>query len=89
MTLGVVSRAVMNDTKPFCVGRARLFRSVPVQRLSPVDPSFRALYGRLKFTIRGHKFNKDSLSHAPSPEQLSAHPARQRDWDQPFMTYEP
>ena len=27
----------------------------------PVDPSFRALSGRLKFTIRRHKFNKDSL----------------------------
>ena len=29
--------------------------------LGPVDPSFRALYGRLKFTVRRHKFNKDSL----------------------------
>jgi len=27
-----------------------------------VDPSFRALSGRLKFTVRRHKFNKDSLS---------------------------
>ena len=26
--------------------------------LSPVDPSFRALSGRLKFTVRRHKFNK-------------------------------
>ena len=26
-----------------------------------VDPSFRALSGRLKFTVRRHKFNKDSL----------------------------
>ena len=30
--------------------------------LVPVDPSFRALSGRLKFTVRCHKFNKDSLS---------------------------
>jgi len=30
--------------------------------LSPVDPSFRAPSGRLKFTARLHKFNKDSLS---------------------------
>ena len=30
--------------------------------LAPVDPSFRALAGRLKFTIRRHKFNKDALS---------------------------
>ena len=28
----------------------------------PVDPSFRALYGRLKFTVRCHMFNKDSLA---------------------------
>ena len=28
----------------------------------PVDPSFRALSGRLKFTVRSHKFDKDSLS---------------------------
>ena len=27
----------------------------------PVDPSFRALSGRLEFTVRRHKFNKDSL----------------------------
>ena len=30
--------------------------------LGPVDPSFRALSGRLKFTVRRHQFNKDSLS---------------------------
>ena len=30
--------------------------------LGPVDPSFRALSGRLKFTVRRHKFNKDSCS---------------------------
>ena len=30
--------------------------------LGPVDPSFRALSGRLNFTVRQHKFNKDSLS---------------------------
>jgi len=29
--------------------------------LGPVVPSFRALSGRLKFTVRRHKFNKDSL----------------------------
>ena len=28
--------------------------------LGPVDPSFRALSGRLKFTVRRHTFNKDS-----------------------------
>ena len=30
--------------------------------LGPVDPSVRARYGRLKFTVRSHKFNKDYLS---------------------------
>ena len=29
--------------------------------LDPTDPSFRALSGRLKFTVRRQKFNKDSL----------------------------
>ena len=30
--------------------------------LGPVDPSFRALSRRLKFTVRRYKFNKDTLS---------------------------
>jgi len=30
----------------------------------PVDPSFRALSGRLNFTVRRHTFNEDSLSLA-------------------------
>ena len=30
--------------------------------LGPVVPSFQALPGRLKFTVRHHKFNKDSPS---------------------------
>jgi len=29
--------------------------------LGPVDPSFQALSGRLKFTVRRHKFNEDYL----------------------------
>ena len=32
--------------------------------LGPVDPSFRAFSGRLKFTVRRHKFKKDCLSGA-------------------------
>ena len=36
-----------------------VYRQSPV---GPVDPSFRALSGRLKFTVRRHKFHKDSLS---------------------------
>jgi len=34
---------------------------VPSSLVGPVDPSFRALSGRLEFTVRRHKFNKDSL----------------------------
>ena len=30
--------------------------------LGPVDPSFRALSGRLKFTVRRHELNEDSLT---------------------------
>jgi hypothetical protein len=30
--------------------------------LGPVDPAFRALSGRLKFTVQRHKFNSDSLT---------------------------
>ena len=29
---------------------------------SPVDPSFRALSGRFKFTVRRHEFDTDSLT---------------------------
>ena len=32
--------------------------------LGPVGPSFRALYGRLKCTVRRHKFDKESLYYA-------------------------
>ena len=32
----------------------------------PVNPSFRALSGRLEFTVRRHKFNQDSLTSSHS-----------------------
>ena len=38
----------MEATRQFCLS-------------GPVDPSVRALSGRLKFAVRRHKFNKDSL----------------------------
>jgi len=41
--------------------RTAVFLRVSSSLLGPVDPSFRALSGRLKFTVRRHKFNKDSL----------------------------
>jgi len=42
--------------------------------LGPVDPSFRALSGRLKLTARRHKFNTDSLSFNPEPETRNPEP---------------
>jgi len=36
--------------------------SPSVSLLGPVDPSFRALSGRLKFTVRRPKFNVDYIS---------------------------
>ena len=36
--------------------------SVSSSLSGPVDASFRALSGRLQFTVRHHKFNKDPLS---------------------------
>ena len=44
-------------------GRAdRLYIVHRRSHLGPVDPSFRALSGSLKFTVRRHKFNEDFLS---------------------------
>ena len=39
-----------------------LVHRVSSSLLGPVDPSCRALSGRLKFTVRRHKLNKDYLS---------------------------
>ena len=39
--------------------------------LGPVDPSFRALSGRLKFTARRHEFKTDSLPCGRQPWQRS------------------
>ena len=50
--------------------------------LGPVVHSFRALFGRLKLTVRRHKFNKDSLPiretlrvlpHQPAPPTHHCH----------------
>ena len=42
--------------------RCRFYIVYRQSHLGPVDPSFRALSGRLKFTVRRHKINNDSLS---------------------------
>ena len=39
-----------------------VFRGCYPSLLGPVDPSIRVLSGRLKLTVRRHKFNKDSHS---------------------------
>ena len=41
---------------------AEVVHRVSSSLLGPVAPSFRALSGRLTFTVRRHKFNKDSHS---------------------------
>ena len=38
-----------------------VYDGVSSSLLGPVDPSFRARSGRLKFTVRRHKFNDDSF----------------------------
>ena len=48
----------LNGVPEICAIYPLLDRQRP---LGPVDPSFRALSGRLKLTVRRHKFNKDSL----------------------------
>jgi len=44
-----------------------------LQSVGPVDPSFRALSERLKFTVRRHKVNKDSFLHSSIRPEDSAH----------------
>ena len=43
-------------------GKTKKCFPVLSSRSGPVDPSFRALFERLKFTVRRHTCNKDSLS---------------------------
>jgi len=57
-------------------------------RLGPVVPLFRALSGRLKFTVRRHKFNEDAWrairpvvvgAHLQEREVLISYPLHHRD----------
>ena len=65
---GVV-RLVLDEVveEPEVQGQLFFFQEAFLQELQvpsplgPVDPSFRALSGRLKFMVRRHKFDKDSL----------------------------
>ena len=63
-----VDRHYMYDEYRFLDLRGRLVPNADApsegestRLLGPVDPSFRALSERLKFTVRRHRFNKDSL----------------------------
>ena len=52
------------------IRRLQVVHRVSSSLLGPVVPSFRALSGRLKFTVRRHKFNKYSLSYLRYPRDL-------------------
>ena len=49
------------EDSPHLLFSQRVDRPVRQNPLGPVDLSFRALSGRLTFTVRLHKFDKDSL----------------------------
>ena len=53
--------ASRNATSP-TASPDRLYIVYRQSPLGPIDPSFRSLSGRLKLTVRRHKFNKDSPS---------------------------
>jgi len=67
---GQKSREVSASVLSF-IRRRQVLHRVSSSLLGPVHPSFRALSGRLKFMVRRHKLNKDSLS-------FSAHRASSR-----------
>ena len=62
-----------------------------VQTTGGVVLSFRALSGRLKCTVRRHKFNKDSLSCGDGAPSRAPTPNHARNWIQKSMglNYEP
>ena len=43
-------------------GRLQILHRLSSSLLGPVDPSFRALSGRLQIAVRRHKFNQDYIS---------------------------
>ena len=52
------------DCKVACALAQEVLHRASSSLLGPEDPSFRALPGRLKSTVRRHTFNNDSLSGA-------------------------
>ena len=51
----------IGQSLPFISASNAITITLQASLFNPVDPSFRALSGRLKFTIRRHKFNKESV----------------------------
>ena len=62
--LGVRSPVDTFKIRTFLVsnGRSAVVHRVSSSLSGPVEPSFRALSGRPKLTVRRHKLNKDSFS---------------------------
>ena len=60
-------RVEVQICKSLLILRSPILLGVSSSLLGPVDPSFRALSGSLKFTVRRHKFNKDSSLFVPVP----------------------
>ena len=56
--------APQNASNSF-INPTEVVHGVSSSRVGPVDPSFRALSGRLNFTVQHHKLNKDSLLYRP------------------------
>jgi hypothetical protein len=48
--------------RPHVAARVKVVHRVSSSLLGPEDPSFRALSGRIQFTVRRHKLNEDSFS---------------------------
>jgi hypothetical protein len=55
--------------------------------LGPVDPSFRALSRRLKFTVQRHKVNKDSLWGLLRPDDAPCWPPRGEGFEPSLFLY--
>ena len=67
-------------SKELLIRTGRCSYRVSASLLGPADPSFRALSGRLEFTVRRQKFNKDSLFKPPG--RCGANVAHVREFDQ-------
>ena len=58
------------------IRRLQVLNRVSSSLLGPVDPSFRAFSGRLKFTVRRHVFDQKSLSLQDLEVEMKSLPGR-------------